>query len=141
MAEKRVLIVDDDDTIRRLLTVICQKYGYPYDEAKDGSEALQLLREKEYGVVLLDLNMPKVDGSEVLRQLQATQPRTLKTIIVVSAVAQAKALEPMPAEVCQFVVKPFNVPDLVERIRRCLEDPGDAVGTEPAANEVAGDPG
>ncbi len=52
MVEKRVLIVDDDDTIRRLLTVICRKHGYPYDEAKDGFEALELLREKEYGVVL-----------------------------------------------------------------------------------------
>jgi len=71
-ASKRVLIVDDDAVIRELLCAILRQRDLVVDEAADGQEALELLKENIYSVVLLDLLMPNVDGFGVLEGLTSS---------------------------------------------------------------------
>jgi len=74
MISKPILIVDDEKNIRLTLSMALEALGVEVDSAEDGEEALAKLKEKEFGLILLDLHMPGVDGMEVLRQVREIRP-------------------------------------------------------------------
>ncbi len=118
-----VLIVEDDNAIRRLLTTTFKREGLPVTPARDGMEALEALRGRPYRVVLLDLMMPRVSGWEVidwLREHPTEQPRTL---IVVSATNREVLRELDPEVVNAVVFKPFNVYELTGYVKAACTAP------------------
>ena len=70
MKNKRILVVDDEEIMRDVLSDLLESESYRVDLAENGAIALEKIRDNEYGVVLLDLMMPGVDGLQVLRELQ-----------------------------------------------------------------------
>lgn len=90
------------------------------DVARDGEIALQRLRSREYGAILLDLMLPRTNGFEVIRHLKCLSPAVLDRVIVVTAASQ-RTLEFLDAGVVRKVLrKPFDIDDLVAEVRECM---------------------
>lgn len=131
MAE-RVLVVDDDDTIRRTLRINLRARGYEVEEVATGRDALSTLEDAPPDLVILDLGLPDVDGVEVLRRLR-TWSRT--PVVVLSARQQSDdKVEALDEGADDYVTKPFGMDELMARVRSALRrgrDDGDALGGIP----------
>lgn len=117
-----VLVVDDDDDIRDVLYDFLMEEGYQVSLARNGEQALAML-EREHGlVVLLDLNMPGIDGAEVLDSLQAQQ-RSDHQIVVITARHYVPLEQSWLASgVVQAVVhKPFNLDHLLRLVEHVAQ--------------------
>lgn len=111
----KILVVDDDEFVRRLITTVVEKSGYAVDTAKDGAEALERLEAETYVLMLLDLMMPRVDGFEVLDQVEQ---RSDPTPVIVMTAADEALLERLPRDRVLCVMrKPFDVNELIAKIR------------------------
>lgn len=117
----RILIVDDDPVILRLLQINFRLEGYDVDAASRGDEALRRAREAMPDVVVLDIMMPGVDGFDVLRQLKEDPTSRDVPVILLSARAQDEDRRRGYAlGVEEYVTKPFDPAHLVEMVRRVL---------------------
>ena len=117
----RVLVVDDDESIRILIQRLLSKHGFNVETASDGGAALDMLSKEDYDALVLDLMMPRVDGFTVLRQLIATRPDLLAKTVVATAYPKDVAKRQLN-EVCRVIIKPFDTGELVDAVRRCAED-------------------
>jgi CheY-like chemotaxis protein len=118
MSRKRVLIVDDDPAIRQIVRVLLERDGVSADIAEDGERATAMLRGGDYGVVLLDLLMPRLDGRGVIAYMREHQIDT--PVIVISAVGEvASDLDPQLVRV--VLQKPFEARDLRKVVTAVLE--------------------
>ena len=119
-AEVAILIVDDEDAIRSMLTRKLELEGYNCEVAVDGKEALWKAFMKDFDLVLMDIKMPGLSGMEALPQMVTDHPDTC--VIMITAVADAKtAVEAMKLGAYDYVTKPFDLDDLSMRTRRALE--------------------
>lgn len=107
MSGPRVLIVDDDASIRGLLRVLAERAGVVADEAADGIRTLELLGTKTYDAVLLDLAMPLVNGFDIINRLKHKTQRPV--VIVLSALNRATFADLDPKVVHCVIRKPFDV--------------------------------
>src|SRR6478609_827609 len=89
-SEPRILIADDDASIRQLLTTIVRRERLGVDAAADGEEAIRKLSEHEYSVILLDLMMPHVDGFGVIDYLREHPQKNKPVVLVITAYADQK---------------------------------------------------
>lgn len=113
MAE-RILIVDDEQPITEVLSLVLANEGYDVETAGNGRDGLELCRRNHYDLVLLDIMMPIIDGVEMLRRLRAggdDEP----PVILMSAGQQS--LQDVGARYDAFLPKPFNLPQLLATIR------------------------
>jgi CheY-like chemotaxis protein len=118
-AAKRVLVVDDDATIRELLVSVLSHRDLVVDQAGDGGEALDLLRQNSYSVVLLDLLMPNVDGFGVLDELDSA---ISTPVVLVITGADRSLLKHLDAQRIHGIVrKPFDAEDLGNLVVACAE--------------------
>lgn len=116
----RVLIVDDDANIRRMMMAALRREGYVFFEAANGSEALEIMRREHPQVVVLDLMMPIVSGWDVLKE-RASDPKLLSIpIIIVSANRGPELATAMDKGICAFLPKPFDIGALNALVRSCL---------------------
>jgi CheY-like chemotaxis protein len=116
---KKVLIVDDENNVRRLVAATLSGGDYQILQAKDGIEALDLIRREHPTVVLLDIQMPGLDGVEVCRQVKA-DPKLRDTVIVMlTAQAQMDARRRAAAAGADtFLTKPFSPLQVLEIVER-----------------------
>jgi two-component system, OmpR family, response regulator MprA len=113
----RVLIVDDDPSVREILRVILQHDGWIVETAGDGADAMRRIGESEYAVILLDLMMPRVDGAAVIDFIKSRGITT--PVVVVSAVSERVRLDPQIVRVT--LQKPFEIRDLRDVLRALLD--------------------
>ena len=107
MSGPRILIADDDASIRGLLRVIAKRNALQADEAPNGVEALDLIDRNAYDVVLLDLAMPQVNGFDLIDRLRPKSRRP--AVIVLTALSRISFLDLDPAVVHCVIRKPFDV--------------------------------
>jgi DNA-binding response OmpR family regulator len=120
---KKVLAVDDQPQIVRLIQVNLQKAGFEVLPAYDGEEALEKLREHRPDLVILDVIMPKRDGFEVLRAIKADPDTKSTPVIMLTVKAQdADIFEGLKEGAELYLPKPFHPTDLVTLVRRVLEN-------------------
>ena len=119
--DRRVLVADDDQSIRQLLGTIMRREGLPADLASDGMEAVELLKQREYSVILLDLMMPRLDGFGVIEHLRTNPPSHKPVILVISAYADQKYKDVDSEIVAGVLRKPFEVADLGNLVTLCVE--------------------
>jgi CheY-like chemotaxis protein len=115
----RVLVVDDNEAIRRLVSKLLQHEGYAIDEAIDGLEALEKLDARSYDAVILDLMMPRATGFDVIAALRERNPGVLKKVVVLTA-AMSKIDNEELNDVAGVVSKPFELDNLVTTVRDCI---------------------
>jgi DNA-binding response OmpR family regulator len=116
--EKRILIVDDDDAIRALVTTVLRRRGYGLDTARNGVDALEKLSTCRYALVILDLMMPRLSGYGVLEHLGRLPADTRPLVLVLTA-----GLEPKPFDqgfVIGTMHKPFDIELLIDTVSGCL---------------------
>ncbi len=117
--QRRVLVVDDDATIRELLCTVLRDRGLSVDEAGDGKEALDRIDSRPYGVIVIDLLMPLLDGFTVIEALKALTPRPV--VLVVTA-AERSAIDGLdPAIVHGIIRKPFDHEEVANVVAACAE--------------------
>ncbi len=120
-----VLVVDDDDAIRRLLSTVLGRANAEVETVPDGRDALARLESRSYSVIILDLMMPVVDGFELLDRVSESMPELLGHIIVLTA-ASAKTLTKLHADmhVWRVIRKPFDISDLLSSVADCAAQRG-----------------
>jgi CheY-like chemotaxis protein len=123
MKVHNILVVDDDDSTRKLLLVVLHQAGFAADAAASGDEALSRLATTEYSAVVLDVKMPGMSGIEVIRQL-ASMGRHTKCVVLMSAGIASVLDDAPPALIHTKLRKPFNIKDVVEAVRGCVESLG-----------------
>ncbi len=115
-AKKRVLLVDDERAILRVLTVKLRISGYNVIAASSGEEALDLVGSTPPDIMLLDVIMPGMDGFEVLQKLRTTS----ELPVIVFSARPENAQKAMSLGANDFLDKPFDVDDMVKKIRELL---------------------
>jgi nitrogen-specific signal transduction histidine kinase/CheY-like chemotaxis protein len=121
---ERILVVDDEEMVRKLARTILERYGFQVMVAEDGERALAVYREhaEEIDLVLLDFTMPGLTGLQVLREMRQINP--LARVIVSSGHTQDSNMEQLlEAGAEGFVAKPYRPQELVASIRQVLDEP------------------
>ena len=119
---KKVLVVDDDGPVRRLLTKALDKAGMSVTTAEDGVDALQQLRKRKFDVMLLDVWMPRMNGLELLTQLRE-QPVRPKVVVMTGDTRPETLLTAVREQVFQCIAKPFDPSAVVDLVKKAAETP------------------
>lgn len=112
----RLLVVEDEQSLREGITKKLRLSGYEVDACEDGEEALDILASEQYDLILLDLNLPKVDGMTVLRTLRQSDLET--RVLILSARSEiADKVDGLDAGANDYLSKPFHLAELEARVR------------------------
>ena len=116
--EMQILIVDDYKTMLRIVRNLLKQLGFEnVDEATDGTAALQMLREREYGLVISDWNMEPMTGLQLLREVRSDDNLKAMPFIMVTAESKSEnVVAAKQAGVSNYIVKPFNAETLKSKI-------------------------
>ncbi len=122
-ARRRVLVVDDQADILDLTRAILAGEGFEVSTTPSGHEALRLARETRFDLVLLDINMPEVDGWQVLKMLRADEEVGDPPVVMFSVRGEVRSrVQGLQQGALDYIVKPFAVDELVRRVRRAIEE-------------------
>jgi two-component system response regulator PilR (NtrC family) len=116
----KILVVDDERSMRDFLSIMLKKAGYDVTTAIDGDEAVKILHKDIFDLVITDLKMPKVDGLQVLKTVKELSPDTV--VIVITAFASTETtVEAMKEGAYDYITKPFQNDEMKIRIKKALE--------------------
>jgi len=117
----RILIVDDEDDLRELLSHVLSTQGYEIQSAANGEEAISTLQEEKFDMALLDIQMPKINGIQVLQFINEHTPST--RVIMLTGYADLKnAMEAKEFGARDFISKPYKLDDILSTIQRVLSE-------------------
>jgi DNA-binding response OmpR family regulator len=123
-----VLIVEDDTATRESLRRVLEDEGYAVDVAVDGEKAVGRLAQKAYDVIVLDIALPKLSGTDVMEYIASTRPRMLESIVVVTGLDVGEIRKLFPT-ICETLSKPVIPKRLLASVRRCLGNEQWGTGT------------
>ncbi|MFQ5789014.1 MAG: sigma-54-dependent transcriptional regulator [Acidobacteriota bacterium] len=116
----RILVVDDEDSMRQLLEITLGKSGYQVALAESGAKAVQLFDKSPYDLVISDIKMPDMNGVEVLRRVKSSSPET--PVIMITAYASAEtAVDALRLGAYDYITKPFKIDELKNTVKNALE--------------------
>ncbi|KAB7708877.1 response regulator [Bacillus aerolatus] len=116
--EMKILVVDDEERIRRLLRMYLERENYEVDEAEDGEAALELALNEEYDCILLDIMMPGKDGIEVCKELR--EKKSTPVIMLTAKGEEANRVQGFEVGTDDYIVKPFSPREVVLRVKALL---------------------
>lgn len=116
--ETKILVVDDEERIRRLIRMYLEREGYMIDEADNGIDALEMSLTNDYDLILLDLMMPGKDGIEVCRDLR--EKKATPVIILTAKGEEANRVQGFEVGTDDYIVKPFSPREVVLRVKALL---------------------
>lgn len=116
----KILIVDDEKSMREFLSIVLSKEGYTVFTASDGEEALQQAEKDIFDLVITDIKMPKLGGLEVLKGIKEVSPDTIVLMITAFATTET-AIEAMKQGAYNYLIKPFKIDEVKLIIRNALE--------------------
>lgn len=115
----RILIVDDDENIRKVLTAILEDEGYIVESAGTAKKAMERTRRKFYNLALIDIRLPDMEGIELLAKMRDTTPKMRKIIITGYPTLQ-NAIEAVNRGADAYILKPFDMRDVLKTIEEEL---------------------
>jgi CheY-like chemotaxis protein/predicted transcriptional regulator len=116
-----ILLIDDDETIRKSLSHALGDEGYRVDVAENGGQALEKARGKQYAIALVDIRLPDMDGTKLLSMLKVENPQ-IKQIIITGYPSIENAAQAIDEGAAAYIMKPFQPSDLILKIREKLEE-------------------
>ena len=119
-ATARILVVDDERSMRELLAIVLKREGYDVMLAENGKTALAALERGTVDLLISDIKMPDMTGIEVLRGAKSLDP-TVEAIMMTAFASQETAIEALRLGACDYVIKPFDVDELKVKVREKLE--------------------
>ena len=117
--KQTVLIVEDEPIVRESLHDWLSAHGYQVATAENGEQALQIIKQQSFGVVIIDLRLPDMDGNAVLEKAREYRP-DLKCIIITAYPSEETTLNAMKLGAEDYIVKPFDPQELEDLIRELL---------------------
>jgi DNA-binding NtrC family response regulator len=121
MAESaRILIVDDDESIRKVLKTILEEEGYRIDTAANGKEAIRKSYKKFYNLALIDIRLPDMEGTKLLKRIKETMPK-MRKIILTGYPSIQNAIEAVNQGADGYIVKPFDMDKVLTTIKEQLK--------------------
>ena len=120
MNSSSILVVDDDESLRRVIQVQLERVGYRVGTAPNGEKALSLLRQTPYDLAITDLRMPGLSGLDLLRRIRSDHPDVIVVMMTAFATIET-AVEAMRAGAYDYVTKPVHPDELRMVIGRALE--------------------
>ncbi len=136
----RILIVDDEEITRKNLEHVLKKENYDVVTAKNGVEALRLLDEQKFEIVLTDIKMEGVDGFAILEKVKAKYSNT-KVIMITAYAAVDSAVEAIKRGAFHYIAKPFKIEEVKLSIKQAVEDRLSTISTKGSILCFAGPPG
>ena len=118
MNQGRILVVDDDPQIRRVLRTTLVLEGYEVADARSGQEAIEKFREGKYDLILLDMNMPEMDGIATCREIRSFSD--VGIVMLTIRDTEKDKVTALDAGADDYVTKPFSTPELLARVRAAL---------------------
>ncbi|MDX8046089.1 response regulator transcription factor [Gracilibacillus sp. S3-1-1] len=115
---KKILVVDDEERIRRLLKMYLEREGFEIEEAENGDEALALALNEDYEMILLDVMMPGKDGVEVCKELR--EKKSTPVIMLTAKGEELNRIQGFEAGTDDYIVKPFSPREVVLRVKALL---------------------
>ena len=122
----RVLVVDDEEPVRDLISKTLTMADYEVNTAADGQSALEAIKGTDYDLLITDLRMPGMDGLTVIRQARRMSP-SLPIVIITGYSTEASAIEAINLGVSGYLTKPFRLPRILSVAARALGEPSPAV--------------
>ncbi len=120
MAKIRILVVDDELIVRESLIGWLKKHGYEVDSASGGNEALEILKQRDYDLIFLDIKMPDLNGIDVLKRIKEDYPHTL--VVMITAYGSVEtAVEAMKIGASDYLMKPFEPEYLAVLVEKLLQ--------------------
>lgn len=116
----RILVVDDDEGIRKVLKTILEDEGFTVDTAENGKEAIKKASEKFYNIAVIDIRLPDMEGIELLSKMRNWVPRTRKIIVTGYPTVQ-NAIEAVNKGADAYILKPFDVEKVLATIKEQLK--------------------
>ncbi len=133
--QQRILVVDDQREILDVTATVLSSAGYAVTTVSSGDEALNRVGSEPFDLVLLDINMPEMDGWETLRLLRADEePETLPVVMFSVKGELSDKVRSLQEGASGYITKPFVIDELIARVRRVLHS------TDPAAGRAEGRP-
>jgi two-component system KDP operon response regulator KdpE len=118
MKSATILVIDDEPQIRRVMRSTLTAQGYTIVEAREGQEGLSKLRGERFDLVILDMNMPVMDGLEACREIRAAS--SVPIIMLTVRSAEKDKVRALDAGADDYIVKPFGIQELLARVRAAL---------------------
>ncbi len=115
----KILVIDDDKEVRNMLVSILKSYGYLVETAKNGNEAIQMCETTPFDVALIDIELPDINGTDLLQMLNEKRPKIVK-IIITGHPSIKNAAKSVNEQADGYIIKPFNVPELLLLIDKLL---------------------
>ena len=118
---EKILVVDDDAEVRKTLSLILDENGYSVETVEDGKQAIKACERLPFDVALIDIELPDIKGTELLRRLKEEQPNMIK-IIITGFPTLENAMKVINEGADGYVLKPFDVQKLLETIKKHLNE-------------------
>src|SRR5690625_7979150 len=115
---KKILVVDDEDRIRRLIRMYLERDDFIVEEAENGQEALEMALQNYYDVILLDIMMPEMDGIEVCQELR--KEKMTPVIMLTAKGEESNRVQGFEVGADDYIVKPFSPREVVLRVKAVL---------------------
>ena len=123
MGTTRILVVDDEESVRDLLRDALVEIGWTVDTAGTGAEALQLIRDNLYNAAVLDFALPDTNGVMLHSKIREMDPELAQRTLFISGVPESdRRIDALGADTVGFLSKPFNVWEVVSRLRKLMEE-------------------
>jgi len=116
----RILVIDDDESVRKVLSSALEEEGYHVDLAENGKQAIEKSEANFYNLALVDLRLPDMDGIRLLTEMRETVPRMVK-IIITGYPSMENAIEAVNRGADAYMVKPYTMQDLLQKIKEQLQ--------------------
>jgi DNA-binding NtrC family response regulator len=116
----RILVIDDEESIRRTVSMTLQRAGYAVDTAEDGKQAIEKAKANFYNLALIDIRLPDMEGTELLTALEETTPKMVK-IILTGYPALENAVKAINKGVDTYLIKPVKTDELLSLIKEHLD--------------------
>lgn len=120
----RILVIDDDPSVRQVLTAILEDEGYIVESVDTGLKAIQKTKDNFYNLALIDIRLPDVEGTKLLAEMKKTTPRMVK-IIITGYPSLQNAIEAVNKGADAYVVKPFDMDKVLATIKKHLKSQGE----------------
>jgi DNA-binding NtrC family response regulator len=118
---EKILIIDDDASVRNVLSSILSEKGYAVATAENGKQALKAVENERFDLALIDVVLPGIKGTDLLRKLKQRQPRMVR-IIVTGFPSLENAIKAVNEAADGYVLKPWNAKELLKTIRKHLDE-------------------
>ncbi len=118
---RSILVIDDEEIVRDMLTKVLEEEGYSVDTAQDGKSAIKICEKQHFDAALIDINLPDINGTDLLGKLKAIRPKMVR-IIITGHPSIENAVKAVNEKSDGYILKPFDIPQLLETIKKMIDE-------------------